>query len=138
MVIQRWQSVLLFLACVCMVIFLFLPFGAMPDAQSPESFSPMMPIDHPVFFTLNILTAILLLIDIFLFKNLKKQKTVLLVSMVLIVASEICVLIMTWSDSFQYEWGSSVLLAAAFFLGWMAHSLIRRDQKTLASYDRIR
>lgn len=138
MVIQRWQSVLLFLACVCMVIFLFLPFGATPDMQSPESFSPMMPIEHPVFFILNILAALLLLIDIFMFRNLNKQKMVLLVSMVLVVASEICVLIMTWNEPFQYEWYSSILLAAAFFLGWMAHSLMRRDQKTLASYDRIR
>lgn len=138
MVIQRWQSVLLFLACICMVFFLFIPFGVAPDAQSPESLSPMLPIGYPVFFILNALAAILLFIDIFLFKNLKKQKTVLMVSMLLIVASEVCVLIMTWNDPFQYEWGSSILLAAAFFMGWMAHSLMRRDQKTLASYDRIR
>lgn len=138
MVIQRWQSVLLFLACVCMVIFLLIPFGAAIDAQSADSLTPMMPVEHPVFFILNVLAAVLLLIDIFMFKNLKKQKMVLIIAMLMIVASEICVLIMTWNDPYQYEWGSSILLAAAFFLGWMAHSLMRRDQKTLASYDRIR
>ncbi len=138
MVIQRWQSVMLFLAMVCMAIVMYLPFGYVLDSTSSDSWTPLMPIDRPVLLIVEALTALLLLIDIFLFKNLKLQTNVLLICMLLIVASDSSVVIMTMGNNTVFAVGSSLVLIAAFVLCVMARIFIRSDKRKLSESNRLR
>lgn len=138
MVIQRWQSVMLFLALAFMGIVMSLPFGYVFDPVSPDSVSPLMPLDRPVLFVVEALTALLLLIDIFLYKNLKLQTNVLLICMLLIVASDASVVIMTMGVNQILAIGSSLVLIAAFVLCIMARLFIRSDKRKLSESNRLR
>lgn len=136
MVIQRWQSVFLFLASVMMVIFNFVPFASQTiDAEAV----PFTPLDAPAYSVLNILVAILLLLSIFMFKNLKRQKTVILVSILLMFASVVSGGVIVYSNCMSVDWaGSVLLLICSVALSLAAYRRIVADEKLLKSYDRIR
>ena len=82
MVIQRWQSVFLLLSAIMMGFFCYLPL-----AQQGEMV--FRPYDQVVYLTLNVLIVLLSMISIFLFKNLSRQKVVVKVNLLLIIASAI-------------------------------------------------
>lgn len=136
MVIQRWQSVFLLLAAVMMGIFNFVPFASQAVEAETVSFIPM---DAPVYFVLNILTALLLLLSIFMFKNLKRQKTVILVSVLLMIASAVAGGVIAYGNSMSVDWGGSVLLLiCSVVLALAAYRRVVADERLLKSYDRIR
>lgn len=141
MVIQRWQTVFLFLGTVLMVLFCLLPFANVTvDAEIMK----LHPSDFPVYLILNVLIAVLLFIAIFLYRNLKRQKTVTLVSMVLIACSAVTGGITLYGPSapegaVDIIWGGGmVLLIVALLLALAAYRGIKKDQRTLSSYDRLR
>ena len=110
-------------------------------AESPESFSPVFVKDAPVFMVLNILIAVLLFIGIFLFKNIRRQMTVTLASMVLICASIVTfgfVLYVGMPGAHIVWTGGVLLLVAALIAALFAYRGMKKDKKLLSSYDRLR
>ncbi len=136
MVIQRWQSVFLFLASIMMGIFCAIPMASQGEG---ESFIQFCPIDATVYFTLNVLTAVLLFLSIFMFKNLKRQKTVALVSIVLMIASAVSGGIIVYNGAFNIDWtGGVLLLLCSIAMTLAAYRRIVADERLLKSYDRLR
>lgn len=140
MVLQRWQSVFLLIGAVLMVLFCIFPFASVTVGEQTVMIAAN---DYPVYLVLNVLIALLLLIAIFLYRNLKRQRLVTVVSMVLIIASAVTGGLVLYGPAapegvVRIATGSAVLLAAALFMAIAARRGISRDQKTLSSYDRIR
>ena len=98
--------------------------------------------DMPVFLVVNIVVALLLFLAIFLYKNTRRQKTVTLVSMLLIVVSmavESFVLFGWETQADRVEWlGSIFLLLGALVFALLAYRGISSDEKLLKAADRIR
>lgn len=143
MVIQRWQTLWLLVAAVLVGVFCFVPMALVSTVEAvPDSVTWLYPSSMPVFLTVNVLTALLLLLAIFMFRNMNRQKTVILVSMLLMLvsgASEAIVLC-GWDESAgKVEWlGSIFLLAGAFAFAWLAYRSIVSDEKLLKAADRLR
>lgn len=134
MVIQRWQTVFLFLATVMMGFFCYLPL-----AQQGEMI--FHPYDQIPYLVLNSLIAVLSLISIFLFKNLSRQKTVVKVNLMLIIASMIAGATIVYVNMPQVEilWtGGPLLLICSFLMTYAALRRINQDDKLLKAADRIR
>lgn len=142
MVIQRWQSVWLLVATILIAVFCFMPMAIVPAAAEEASMTALMPSDMPVFLTVNILAALLLFLSIFLYKNTKRQKTLTLVSMLLIVVmivTETLVLFNWNTEAGAVEWlGSIFLLLGALVFAALAYRGISKDQKLLRAADRLR
>lgn len=135
MVIQRLQSLFLFFASVIMGIFCFMPFA------NNEAGGVFYPENSLVFLSVNILIALLLMLSIFMFRNLRRQKTVVLVSMLLMVASAVtgsCTIYTTMENP-QLAWdGGALMLLCSMLLTVAAYRRIVADEKLLKSYDRLR
>ena len=138
MVIQRWQSVLLFLATILMVAINFSPLAQSADAaRTPATFVS----DAPILLTLDILVAALLFISIFLFKNLRLQIRVTLLSILLICVLTVCAGIILYRDGAlgRIEWtGAVLLLLCALLCALRAVWRMRIDRRLLRSADRLR
>ena len=139
MVIQRLQSLYLFIGVVLMVVFLFMPMATVEGVEKA-----IYPTDFPVYMILNILIAVLMFISIFMYRTLQRQKSAVTVCIVLILASIATGLLLMFGPmapegAVQIEWlGGMLLLLAALLLGFGARRGISRDIRTLSSYDRIR
>ncbi|MDE7509050.1 MAG: DUF4293 domain-containing protein [Muribaculaceae bacterium] len=153
MVIQRWQSVLLLCAVVCMACFSFMSLGQVQEAgfyynffalgfrlaeeptagQAPEFASTWY------FFAVSLLSAILPLIAIFTFKNCKLQKNLCLLTM-LMLACVICIgAVIAYGGPYNVEWGSLVCAPfIALIATIMAYQRIKADERLLRSADRLR
>lgn len=142
MMIQRLQSVWLLIAAILVSVFCFVPMAIVPSDMDPGSATFLAPKDMPVFLVVNILVALLLFMAIFLYKNTKRQKTVTLVSMVLLavlMATESFVLFGWHSQGDSVEWlGSIFLLVGALIFALLAYRGISHDEKLLKSADRLR
>lgn len=141
MVIQRWQSVLLLLAVVLMCIFCVTPLATYAADTSAESLTAVYVKDAPVLLTVSILVAALLFITIFLYKNLKRQMTVTLLSIVLIVATIVTgffVVYNAYPGADFVLFGGILLLVISLILALSAYRLMKRDLRKLRSYDRLR
>lgn len=141
MVIQRWQSLLLLLAVVIMGIFCATPYAHITAAEAALNPTPVFVYEAPVFLTLNIVIAIVLFIAIFLYKDLKRQMTVTLISIVLICASVVTtgfILYTTMPDAELVWTGGVLLLLVALLCSIAAYRFMGKDRKLLRSYDRLR
>lgn len=141
MVIQRWQSVLLLIAAICMALFCFTPFASFSDPASANSVSLITPCDFMVFLVLNLTIATLLFISIFLYRNLKRQLTVTLLSILLIAVSAVTGIFIVYGrlEGGRIElWGGVLLLILALVAALWAYRKIQGDRKLLASMDRLR
>lgn len=142
MVIQRWQSVLLFFAGLAVCLFAFLPVCQIwiNDLDSVvTSLKDALPL-----FILDLLIGLLLFISIFLYNNLKLQKRVIVISdillIVLIAATYFYYGAYETSDgNVAYAWNWSVVLPfLALILSIWGYYRVKADENTLKSYDRIR
>ncbi len=141
MVIQRWQSIYLLLAIFAMILVFIRPFGYVEIPQGQVTSTALVPLNYPVFLIVNILTTVLLFIDIFLFRNLRLQRMVAAICILLMVASAITIGIILTRTAAEWsiEWGGApVGLICAIICTWMARYRMGKDQETLRSYDRIR
>ena len=155
MVIQRWQSLLLLVAAVMMGCFTFCSLGQIQTTDFTYNFTSLgffqegIPTDGEVatethtwyFFVLSLTTTVILLIDIFLFKNLPLQKKVCLISVLFIIASAATAGCLGYTSVHGGEIGwSSVALSPviALFAAIIAYSCMRRDHNRLKAVDRIR
>lgn len=140
MVIQRLQTLFLLLAVVLMCIFCCTPW-ATQAAEGVAEASPVFVSEAPVLLILNIVIAVLLFISIFMFKNLKRQMTVTVLSIILICTSiATCgILLFTAYPGATFIWtGGVVLLLVALVCVLFAYRFMKKDHKLLTSYDRLR
>lgn len=151
MVIQRIQTLFLLLAAILMAVFMFMPFGytQISDPASAESLTTasLKAIEFAGLWIPGGLSVILLLIDIFLFKNLNLQKRVIvLCSLLTLTCIGIVIYILTAGMhdtdpqlSASTVWGGGGLMAVAALLAMiLAYRNISADQKLLRSYDHFR
>ncbi len=134
MVIQRWQSVFLLLASIMMGFFCYLPLAS----QGNVDFHPYQ---QPVYLILNVLISMLSLISIFLYKNMSRQKTVVKINALLMIASAIAGGIIVYMNMPQLEifWmAGPLLLLCSFIMTIAALRRINHDDKLLKAADRIR
>lgn len=155
MVIQRWQSVLLLIAAVMMGLFSFCPlaqvnsielgqifnFSAFGFSQVGQAATEYCSYSTWYLFCISITSAILILIDIFLYRNLPLQKKVCLVSVLFIVASAVTAGALGYSALPQSEPDWSQMVCApviALIAVVMAYQRMVKDHNMLKSVDRIR
>lgn len=140
MVIQRWQSLLLLIAVVLMAVFCCTPWASQA-AEGVAEATPVFVSDAPVLLILNIVIAVLLFLSIFMFKNLKRQMTVTLLSIILICTSMVTCGIMLYTayPGAGLIWtGGVLLLLVALVCAVFAYRFMKKDHKLLTSYDRLR
>ncbi|MBP2691513.1 MAG: DUF4293 family protein [Muribaculaceae bacterium] len=140
MVIQRWQSVLLLLAVIAMAVFCLTPFAYY--GPTDEGITAMiMAKDAPVLLTVSVLIAVLLLLTIFMYKNLRRQMTMTVLSMVLIAAAIVTGIFIVYNvypDASFVIFGGIMLLVVTLVLALGAYRLMKSDWRKLRSYDRLR
>lgn len=140
MVIQRWQSVLLLIAVVALVIFLCLPVGCYVVDQGSY---PWKVVDCMPVFIVGCLNGLLLLIDIFLYGNLRLQKRIaavcLFMTLIELAGVVACVLGVNpqTSADFVWEWPVIFPVIAIVAILW-ARARMAADERLLRSYDRLR
>lgn len=140
MVIQRIQSLFLLIAGVLMTVLCFaVPVAHIGDAEG--SIATVHIYDMLPVMILDILTAVLLILAIFLYKNLMFQIKVTRVSIVLILLSAIVEFVALYSQvgNLEIVWiGSAIMLGCALVCAFLALRGMISDQKLLSSYDRLR
>ena len=155
MVIQRWQTLLLFIAAAVMACFTFFPIGTVttPDYTfnltglgfyeqgDPSNGSQPLVIHTWYFFMLSITTIVLLLADIFFYKNLRLQQRICLVALLFIVA-ESCVaglLGFRAIEGGEIWWRTTILCPfIAIFATVFAYYRMAQDYALLRAADRLR
>lgn len=134
MQIQRIQTVYIFLAFLMMAVYLFVPFGTVAEADSVVGLCPTG--EYSLLIPVA-LTALLLVVDIFLYKNPSSQLRVLSISTIITVCSLVvagCVIYKSAADFTAWN----VLPLVAFILEIRAVAAIKHDIKLLNSYNRLR
>ncbi len=140
MVIQRIQSLFLLIAAVLMALVCFVVPVAQGEVADGEIITVHIYDMLPVMI-INLLTAVLLLIAIFLYHNLNFQIKVTRISIVLILISALVEFVALYSQvgDLKIQWiGSAIMLGCAFILAILALRSIISDKKLLSSYDRLR
>ncbi len=156
MVIQRWQSVLLFIVALVMACFTFMSLGQVQLTDYSLNFTPLgftyegeatdgAPTGYMfrtwAFFIVSLLSFILPFINIFLFKNMRLQKNICLIEVffLLAVVAIGCTYGYYHFDGAQVSWSSLIVAPLlAFVADIMAYNRICSDQRALRSADRLR
>lgn len=153
MVIQRLQNLSLFIALILMTIFAFVPFielsapvilGETAVGNASDSLLALSPYSISWgMFAINIVICILLLVTILKFKNLKQQKNLSFISLIIIICYLISVSIVSSLiiNAHNMEWTiiwTAIIPILAVVLIAVAIKGIKKDIKILSSYDRIR
>ena len=132
MVIQRIQSVYLLLAAICIGVYSFMPFAHTDTATFTAS-------DALPMLIVSILTIVMLLLNIFMYKDLRKQIRVAAINSILVVATAATAVVCTLTSlnaTLDYAW--LALPAAALILTIRARRAMIADRNLLSSADRIR
>lgn len=140
MVIQRWQSLLLLIATILVAIFCFTPIAREASANGGQMLTHTLS-EAPVLLIVNILIAALLTISIFMYKNLKQQRKLTILTIVLMSASLVSTIFLvynSWPGASFYWFGGILLLSVALVLALGAYRCMGRDLKLLRSYNRLR
>lgn len=156
MVIQRWQSVLLLIVAVLMACFTFMSIGQVQTPEYSLDFTTLgfqiegqstdgAPAGYLLYtwplFVVSLLSFILPLINIFLYKNLRLQKNVCLIEILILmaVAGSGAAYGYYAIPGYQVSWASLIIAPLlAFVADVMAYNRISQDQRTLRAADRIR
>lgn len=156
MVIQRWQSVFLLLTCILMGCFSFLSLGQLQTADYSLNFTTMgfaiegegtmpLPADFPIrtwyFFAISLTSAIIPLVNIFLFRNLPLQRKVCLIDIMFLAAVMAVGAVLGYNTFPGVTPGWSTLVCAPFLsviLTIMAWQRIGKDFRTIRDSYRIR
>lgn len=150
MVIQRWQSVYLLIAAILMACYAFFPIAGTDSIELSLSGYVSSDVSNAVdadvlqevlmwpFLSLTILISALSLVSIFKFKNLKLQKTLCSVCIVLTVVLMASLVVLLYGQTDMNFYYSNLLPLLAVVAYVLAIRGISKDQKTLSSYDRLR
>ncbi len=156
MVIQRWQSVLLLVAAAVMTVFTFSSLGQVQGADftynmrtlglyiegEPVQGAPSGLFIHTwYFFALSLLSAIVALLSIFMFKNTGLQKRLCLINILFMVALYAIGAVIGYTaipDS-TIGWSTAVICPLLGIISTiMAYNRISSDVRKIRSADRIR
>lgn len=135
MVIQRWQSVLLLISAIFVALAGILPYAVTANGVD------VCAVQTPVLLCVGILVALLLLIDIFLYRNLRYQMKVTRLALGLIVVLEAAIAAYTCAGlegATISIIGGIVMPVLALISAFVALRLMLRDYRLLRSADRIR
>lgn len=140
MVIQRWQTVFLFISLVLVSIFSVSNFGTIEDMNSVHTVVNAS--SNIGYWLYNLAIVLILLISIFMFKKQNVQKLLVLLSAAMMGGSAMWgynyLHFITPAQSIMHYSISWVLLIVAFGLSLCAYFLILSDQRLLKSADRLR
>ncbi len=130
---------MLLIAAIIMGVFCFTPFAtvAVEGAEPNVVFVK----DAPALLILNIVVAVLLLITVFMYRNLRQQMIMTILSIVLICASMVTsgfVLSVGMENASPVLLGGVVLLVFALVFAVFAYRGMKHDHKLLRSMDRLR
>ena len=144
MQIQRIQTVYIFLAIVAMAIFLIVPYGEVLSVGA----EPVVGEKLYTMYEYGLLipaaaAAVLLIADIFFYRNMPLQRSVLVISLLLTLCciAVVCFTLFKQADAEGVEAAFSVwdiLLPIAVVFEILGLSAIKRDIKLLNSYNRLR
>ena len=135
MVIQRWQSVLLLISAIFVALVGILPYAVTANGVD------VCAVQTPVLLCVDILVALLLLIDIFLYRNLRYQMKVTRLALGLIVVLEAAIAAYTCAGlegATISIIGGIVMPVLALISAFVALRLMHRDYRLLRSADRLR
>lgn len=135
MVIQRWQSVLLLISAIFVALAGILPYAVTANGVD------VCAVQTPVLLCVDILVALLLLIDIFLYRNLRYQMKVTRLALGLIVVLEAAIAAYTCAGlegATISIIGGIVMPMLALISSFVALRLMHRDYSLLRSADRLR
>ncbi len=142
MQIQRIQSVYIFLAIIAMAIFIIVPYGTVLHTEAGVSEVLYTMTEYGVLIPTGAV-VLLLLTDLFLYRNLALQRTVLLISLMLTLATAAVVCFALFKqgaaegiDATFSVW--DILLPIAVILEILGVRGINHDIRLLRSYDRLR
>lgn len=157
MVIQRWQSVLLLLACILMACFTFLSLGQIqtedfsynfttlgisyegePTDGAPTGYLPGRPW---ILFVVSLMSAVIPLIAIFCFGNLKLQKRLCWIEILFIMVASAIAVKTGYSAPVagEIQWSSMIVAAPVSLVAVIAaYRCIVSDHRKLRSADRLR
>lgn len=139
MQIQRIQTLMLLVAAILTGLFCCMPFASreVGDAASQALYAK----DAPVLLVLNIAITVLLLIVIFMYKNLRQQMRMTVLSIVLICGSIVTsgfIIYVGYADATPVLAGGVLLLVAALVFAIVAFRGMKHDHHLLRSMDRLR
>lgn len=135
MVIQRWQSVLLLISAIFVALAGILPYAVTANGVD------VCAVQTPILLCVDILVALLLLIDIFLYRNLHYQMKVTRLALGLIVVLEAAIAAYTCAGlegATISIIGGIVMPMLALISSFVALHLMHRDYRLLRSADRLR
>ena len=135
MVIQRWQSVLLLISAIFVALAGILPYAVTANGVD------VCAVQTPVLLCVDILVALLLLIDIFLYRNLRYQMKVTRLALGLIVVLEAAIAAYACAGlegATISILGGIVMPVLALISAFVALRLMLRDYRLLRSADRLR
>jgi len=158
MVIQRWQSLLLLVAAVMMGCYTFFTLGQIQTTEYTFRFTSLgffyegEPTDGApggtlintwYFFILSLTTAVVLLADIFLYRNLNLQKRICLVGILMVIASAATCFALGYQaieGALDVDWNSMSFIAPILALcaSVLAYNRMQSDDRKLKAADRIR
>lgn len=141
MQIQRIQTLMLLIAAILVAVFCFVPFASRSVAESADSASFVCAKDAPVLLVLNLTIAAILLIVIFMYKNLRQQMRMTILSIVLICASIVTsgfVIFVGLDNATPILFGGVILLVLALIFALFAYRGMKHDHHLLRSMDRLR
>jgi hypothetical protein len=145
--IQRIQTIYLLLSSICMGIFTALPIATNPTALDV---SPMFADavytakDNTILWVLAIIVAVDLLASIFLFKNRKAQRVVVLVANLFVLGVIGAALYFFMDEGIRVDLTKAqmsyglVLPFLALVLNYFAAAAIKKDDNLVKSMDRLR
>lgn len=141
MQIQRIQTLFLLAAVALICAFCLTPYATRIIPDDPQSVSAVFVRDTPVLLIVNACIAVLLLLNIFMYKNLRRQMKLTLVSMLLLAGSAVaCGFVVTVGlpDARLLWTGGVLLLLAALVMAMCAYRGMLRDKRKLDSLNRLR
>lgn len=154
MVIQRWQTILLFIAAAVMACFTFIPIATVTTLDYtfnltglgfyqqgiPDNGNPPIVIHTWYFFMLSLTTIVLLLLDIFMYKNLKLQQKVCMVAILFIVADSCVAGLLGFKAIVGDLWWKTTIICPfiALFSAIFAYYRMGQDYALLRSSERFR
>lgn len=140
MQIQRIQTLMLLIAAIMAAVFCFVPFASQPLAEGGPATS-IFAKDAPALLVLNIVIAVLLFILIFMYKNLRMQIRMTILSILLICASIVTCgfyVFVGFEGASLTLFGGVALLVLALLFAILALRGMRHDRRLLSSMDRLR
>jgi len=144
--LQRIQSVFLFLASLAIVSLFKFPFAQSNQSEAPFFEDQVFSIsDNTILMVLAVLGAIASFISIFLYNNRLLQMRIVLLSLIFSLFLGIVAvwLVYTnaslWSSNLEINDGLGIYLSAgALILIILANIFIKKDENTVRSMDRLR